>query len=183
MLGRNTFIPGFEEQLSASPPARGATVEATFPEAYAARKLAGKQGEFDVTVKAVAAPEPLAIDDEFAKSYGVESLDAAQDAMRERIDADYARASRDKLKRELLDALDERYSFELPQGLVEQEFDSIWAQVEREQQAPAADFRRRGQDRGGGARRISLDRRAPRAPRPGAGRDRRQGGVRSATRR
>ena len=93
-----------------------------------------------MTVKAVAARDAFAIDDEFAKSLGFESLDKLKDMMRERIAADYARASRDKLKRQLLDKLDQLYSFELPEGLVNQEFDSIWAQVTREQQASGRSF-------------------------------------------
>jgi trigger factor len=115
-------------------------VEATFPDAYAVRKLAGRKAKFDVTVKAVAAPEPLAIDDEFAKSYGADDLAQLKDRIRDRIAAEYARASREKVKRKLLDALAARYAFEVPEGLVEQEFASIWAQVEREQQASGRSF-------------------------------------------
>ena len=140
MLGSNTFIPGFEEQLVGVAAGEKRTIQATFPEAYAVRALAGKTGDFDVTVKAVAAPDALAIDDEFAKSLGFESLDKLKEMIRDRIAADYARASRDKIKRQLLDKLDQLYSFELPEGLVSQEFDSIWAQVMREQQASGRSF-------------------------------------------
>lgn len=140
LLGSNTFIPGFEEQLLGVTAGERRQVQATFPEAYAVRKLAGQKADFDVTVKAVAAPEPFAIDDEFAKTLGAESLDQLKTQLRERIAADYARVSREKVKRKLLDALAARYSFELPEGLVEQEFASIWAQVEREQQASGRSF-------------------------------------------
>ncbi len=140
VLGSNTFIPGFEEQLFGAVVGERRAVQATFPEAYAVRKLAGQKADFDVTVKAVAAPEPFAIDDEFAKSLGAESLDQVKETLRERIRADYARASREKVKRKLLDALAARYSFEVPEGLVSQEFASIWAQVEREQQASGRTF-------------------------------------------
>jgi trigger factor len=140
VLGSNTFIPGFEEQLLGAVAGERRAVQATFPEAYAVRKLAGQKADFDVTVKAVAAPEPFAVDDEFAKSLGAESLDQIKETLRERIRADYARASREKVKRKLLDALAARYSFEVPEGLVNQEFASIWAQVEREQQASGRTF-------------------------------------------
>jgi len=140
VLGSNTFIPGFEEQLLGAVAGERRAVQATFPEAYAVRKLAGQKADFDVTVKAVAAPEPFAVDDEFAKSLGAESLDQIKRTLRERIGADYARASREKVKRKLLDALAARYSFEVPEGLVSQEFASIWAQVEREQQASGRTF-------------------------------------------
>jgi trigger factor len=116
------------------------TIQATFPEAYAVRALAGQTGDFDVTVKAVAARDPLTIDDEFAKGLGFESLDKLKEMMRERIGAEYARATREKVKRQLLDRLDALYTFELPEGLVNQEFDSIWAQVTREQQASGRSF-------------------------------------------
>jgi trigger factor len=140
VIGSNTFIPGFEEQLLGAVAGERRAVQATFPEAYAVRKLAGQKADFDVTVKSVAAPEPFAIDDEFAKSVGAEGLDQMKSALRERIGVDYARASREKVKRKLLDALAARYTFEVPQGLVEQEFASIWAQVEREQQASGRGF-------------------------------------------
>jgi trigger factor len=139
-LGSNTFLPGFEEQLIGVAAGDKRTVRATFPEAYAVRSLAGETADFDVTVKAVAARDAFAIDDEFAKSLGLESLDKLKEMMRERIAADYARASRDKVKRQLLDKLDQLYSFELPEGLVNQEFDSIWAQVTREQEASGKSF-------------------------------------------
>jgi trigger factor len=140
VLGTNTFIPGFEEQLLGAVAGEKRTIEATFPENYADRKLAGRTSTMDVDVKAVAAPDAFAIDDEFAKSLNFESLDKVKEAVQGNITAEYARASRDKLKRRLLDALDKRYSFELPEGLVNQEFESIWRQVEAEQQASGRGF-------------------------------------------
>jgi trigger factor len=140
VIGANAFIPGFEEQLIGVVAGEKREVEATFPEAYAVRKLAGRKVKFDVTVKAVAAPEPFAIDDEFAKGFGVDDLAQLKERIRDRIAADYARVSREKVKRKLLDALAARYTFEVPEGLVEQEFASIWAQVEREQQASGRSF-------------------------------------------
>lgn len=140
VLGSNTFLPGFEEQLIGVAVGDKRAVRATFPEAYAVRSLAGKTADFEVTVKAVAAREPLAIDDELAKSIGFESLANLKQLLRDQIAAEYARSARDKLKRQLLDKLDTLYSFELPEGLVNQEFDSIWSQVMREQQASGRSF-------------------------------------------
>ena len=140
VIGSNTFIPGFEEQLLGAVAGEQRAVQATFPENYAVRKLAGQKADFDVAVKSVASPAPFAIDDEFAKSVGAESVDQMKEALRQRIGADYAQRSREKVKRKLLDALAARYSFEVPQGLVDQEFASIWAQVEREQQASGRSF-------------------------------------------
>jgi trigger factor len=140
ILGSNTFIPGFEEQLVGVVAGERRAVEATFPEAYANRALAGQKAAFDVTVKAVAAPEPFAIDDEFAKSLNFESLDKLKEMISGNLTNEYSRLSREKLKRQLLDALDKRYSFELPDGLVSQEFESIWRQVEQEQKASGRGF-------------------------------------------
>ena len=140
VLGSKTFLPGFEDQLVGAAVGDRRAVRATFPEAYAVRSLAGKTADFDVTVKAVGAREPLPIDDEFAKSVGFDGLDKLKERLREQIAAEYARASRDKLKRQLLDKLDQIYSFELPEGLVNQEFESIWSQVMQEQQASGRSF-------------------------------------------
>ena len=139
-LGSSTFLPGFEDQLIGVAVGDQRTVGATFPEDYPQRALAGKTADFAVTVKAVAAPEPLVLDDEFAKSLGWEGLDKLKEAIRDRIAVEHAQVSRDKLKRQLLDKLDKLYSFELPEGLVNQEFNSIWEQVAREQQATGRTF-------------------------------------------
>ena len=139
-LGSNTFLPGFEDQLIGVAAGDKRTVRATFPENYGVRALAGKTADFAVTAKTVAAPDPIALDDEFAKGFGSENLDKLKETIRDRIAAEYARASRDKLKRQLLDRLDQLYSFELPEGFVDQEFNSIWEQVTREQQASGRRF-------------------------------------------
>jgi trigger factor len=140
ILGSNTFIPGFEEQLVGVAAGEQRAVEATFPEAYVNRALAGQKAHFDVTVKSIAAPDAFSIDEEFAKSLNFESLDKLKEMIRGNISSEYSRASREKLKRQLLDSLDSRYSFELPEGLVTQEFESIWRQVEQEQKASGRTF-------------------------------------------
>jgi trigger factor len=140
LIGSNTFIPGFEDELIGAIAGEPRKVEATFPEAYATRSLAGRRAQFDVSVKAVAAPEPIVIDDEFAKTYGEENVETLRAKVRETIAKEYGRASRERVKRKLLDALAERYAFEVPEGLVEQEFSAIWTQVEREQKASGRSF-------------------------------------------
>ncbi|WP_201837685.1 trigger factor [Microvirga zambiensis] len=128
-LGSNTFIPGFEDQLLGLKAGDTKLVKVTFPVNYMAEHLAGKDAEFDVTVKEVEAPGELKIDDEMAKGFGMESLDKLKDAIRDAIKRDFDAQSRRKVKKELLDALDAKYSFELPPTLVEQEFSAVWAQV------------------------------------------------------
>jgi trigger factor len=129
-LGSGGFIPGFEDQLVGGKAGEERKVTVRFPENYGAAHLAGKEAEFDVTVKEVQAPGEVAIDDDFAKGFGMDSLDKLKDAVRGSIQRDYDLQGRRKLKKELLDALDAKYAFELPPTLVEQEFAAVWSQVE-----------------------------------------------------
>lgn len=139
-LGSNTFIPGFEEQLIGLKAGDTKLVKVSFPENYLAAHLAGKAAEFDVTVKEVEAPGELKIDDEMAKNFGMESLDKLKDAIRDAIRKDFDAQSRRKVKKELLDALDSKYSFELPPTLVEQEFAAVWSQVEADMKSNGRTF-------------------------------------------
>ena len=129
-LGSGQFIPGFEDQLVGARAGETRTVEVRFPEDYGAKHLAGKEARFDVTVKEVLKPGEVELNDEFAQNLGMESLDKLRQAIRDRIAQDYAGASRQKLKRRLLDALDRITTFALPPTLVDQEFESIWRQVQ-----------------------------------------------------
>jgi trigger factor len=131
-LGSGSFIPGFEEQLVGAKVGEERLVKVTFPEAYGAENLAGKDAEFDVTVTKIQAPGEAKIDDELAKSMGMESLEKLREAVSEAIGRDFEAASRRRLKKELLDALDGKYAFELPPSLVAQEFAAVWAQVEQD---------------------------------------------------
>ncbi|MHC2109008.1 trigger factor [Methylobacterium sp. CM6246] len=139
-LGSGSFIPGFEEQLVGAEVGDKRVVKATFPEAYGAEQLAGKDAEFDVTVTKIQAAGEAKIDDEFAKSLGMESLEKLREAIAKAIGGDFEAASRRKLKKELLDALDGKYAFELPPSLVAQEFASVWAQVEQDLKARGKSF-------------------------------------------
>lgn len=132
VLGSSSFIPGFEEQLVGAKSGEERTVTVTFPADYQAEALAGKEAKFAVTVKAVESAADVALDDEMAKGLGFDDLDRLKGAVREQIERTYTAASRQKLKRQLLDKLDEMHQFDLPPTLVEQEFGAIWSQVERE---------------------------------------------------
>ncbi|MCT8266048.1 MULTISPECIES: trigger factor [Afifella] len=129
VIGSGQFIPGFEEKLKGVKEGEEKTIEVTFPEDYPSEKLAGKPATFDVTVKEVAAPQELKLDDEFAQKLGVESLDKLKEAVRAQLESEYGSATRQRVKRQLLDALDEKHEFPLPEKLVEQEFENIWRQV------------------------------------------------------
>jgi trigger factor len=132
VMGAGQFIPGFEENLAGLKAGDSKTFDVKFPDDYRATHLAGKNATFAVTVKAVEAPGPVTIDDEFAKTLGLESLAKLKDAVKERIAREHTLASRQKLKRALLDRLDERHKFEPPPSLVEQEFGNVWSQVEND---------------------------------------------------
>lgn len=140
VLGSKSFIPGFEEQIEGIAAGETRTISVTFPEAYAARELAGKAASFEVTAKAVEAPGALTIDDEFAKSLGLEGLDALKTQVRERIAREHAGVARQKVKRALLDALDGLHKFDVPPTLVSQEFDGVWAQVQQDLTAQGRSF-------------------------------------------
>jgi trigger factor len=132
VMGAGQFIPGFEENLAGLKPGENKTLDVKFPDDYRATHLAGKNATFAVTVKAVEAPSSVTIDDEFAKTLGVESLAKLKDAVKDRIARELTLAARQKLKRGLLDQLDERHKFEPPPSLVEQEFANVWSQVEND---------------------------------------------------
>ena len=145
IIGSNRFIPGFEEQLTGAKIGDEKTIEVTFPENYQAAHLAGKAATFDVKVKALKAPQDSKIDDDFAKRLGLESIDKLKELLRDNLNQQYKGAARFKLKRALLDQLDEKHSFDLPPKMVEAEFDGIWQQVEADKEAgrlPEADAKK-----------------------------------------
>ena len=133
VLGSNSFIPGFEAQLVGVKAGEEKTVTVTFPEEYGAKHLAGKEATFDVTVKAVKEPKPAEINDDLAKRFGAESLDALKSQISERLEAEYAGAARQVMKRALLDQLDTMVTFDLPPSLVKAEADQIAHQLWHEE--------------------------------------------------
>ncbi|MGP1358138.1 trigger factor [Roseicyclus sp.] len=133
VLGSNSFIPGFEDQLVGAKKGDEKALDITFPENYGAAHLAGKAVVFDVTVKEVKKPVPAEVDDELAKKYGAESLDALKGQISERLKAEYTGAARAVMKRKLLDQLDEKVTFDLPASLVDAEANQIAHQLWHEE--------------------------------------------------
>jgi len=129
LIGSNTFIPGFEDQLIGISAGETRTLKVTFPARYMKEDLAGKAAEFVVTAKSIEAPGKVTADDDFAKSLGLESLAKLRDAVKDSISREHAGMSRQKLKRGLLDELDKLHKFEPPPTLVEEEFDRVWKSV------------------------------------------------------
>jgi trigger factor len=140
VLGSNTFIPGFEEQLIGKNAGDACEVNVTFPENYGAAHLANKAAVFKVNVNSVESPKAREINDDMAVMMGFESLEKLTTAVKERLEGEYAGLSRTKAKRSLLDGLDKAYAFDLPEGLVTQEFNNVWGQVQSEMAASQKTF-------------------------------------------
>lgn len=132
VLGSGQFIPGFEGQLVGAKPDSDLTVKVTFPDDYQVDTLKGKAAEFETKVKEVKAPVDAKADDALAERLGVESLEKLRELLKTNLEQQYAGATRFKLKRALLDQLDEKHDFPLPPKMVDAEFAAIWSQVEQD---------------------------------------------------
>ena len=139
-IGSNTFIPGFEEQLIGIGKDEVRTLKVDFPKNYASETLAGQPAEFETTATLIESPKDAVIDDEFAKGLGMESLDKLKEAARERLTQEFAGATRQKIKRTLLDRLDEAHRFEAPPSLVEEEFRLMWNSIKAEMESGGKSF-------------------------------------------
>lgn len=129
VIGSGRFIPGFEDQLVGVKAGDEKTITVTFPTEYPAAELAGKEATFDITVKEVAAAADVEINDELATKLGLESAEKLKEIVRGQIESQYGNVTRQKVKRQILDQLDELYKFDTPAGLVDAEFDNIWRQI------------------------------------------------------
>ncbi|MEL6207496.1 MAG: trigger factor, partial [Pseudomonadota bacterium] len=138
-LGSGQFIPGFEEKLIGVTAGEERTVQVTFPDEYGAEHLAGKDAEFDCTIKAVKAATKAEIDDELATQFGADDLEALKGQISERLEAEYSGAARAVMKRALLDTLDETVAFDLPPTLVDAEAKQIAHQLWHEENPEAKD--------------------------------------------
>ena len=139
-IGSGQFIPGFEEQLTGAKAGDDVTVKVTFPANYGAAHLAGKDASFAVKVKGLEQPAESKIDEDFAKKVGFEDLAKLKDMVKSTIDREHGQLTAMKLKRDVLDAMDKQYSFELPQKLVDAEFEAIWKALEQEMQKAGKSF-------------------------------------------
>jgi trigger factor len=129
VIGSNTFIPGFEDQLVGIAAGDKRLVKVTFPQSYPAPNLAGKEAEFDVVAKSIEAPQTVTVNDDFAKQLGLESLAKLKEMVKARLQAEHAGQTRQRIKRQLLDQLDKAHTFEAPPSLVSDEFDNVWKTI------------------------------------------------------
>jgi trigger factor len=140
VLGDKAFIPGFEEQLVGAKGGDEVVIKVTFPEEYQAEDLAGKEAEFDVTVNKVESAKTPEVNEEMAKEMGFDDLATIEGIIREQLEKDFAKVTRTRMKRDLLDVMDETYDFELPPTLVEQEFNGIWSQLREDMEKAKKTF-------------------------------------------
>lgn len=131
-IGSGQFIPGFEDQLIGAKAGSKVEVKVKFPEKYGAQELAGKDAIFDVDVIEIHEPKEASIDDEFAKGFGMDDLAALKKAVGEQIEKEFGEHSRMKVKKALLDILDEKNKFEVPQGMLDLEYNNITQQIEQD---------------------------------------------------
>lgn len=134
-LGSGQFIPGFEDQLIGTKKGDKTDVEVSFPKEYHAAELAGRDAVFAVNVKEVRELKAAEIDEAFAKKLNFDSVQALRDAVEKQIQSEYDGATRMKVKRALLDTLDEGHEFPVPQGMLDLEFSSIKQQIAMERQS------------------------------------------------
>ncbi len=141
VLGNAGFIPGFEDGIVGMGKEQTKDVSCRFPDDYSVETLAGKDAVFNVTVTQVEKPVEAKLDDDMAKAFGAESAENLKELVRKQIQGEFDKAARVKMKRELLDKLEVLHAFELPQSLVDREFEGIWQQVEagRKQQGESVD--------------------------------------------
>jgi trigger factor len=134
-LGGEGLLPGFTEQLTGIGAGETREVRVTFPADYGNPELAGKEGVFEVAAKEVRHLLPAVIDDTLAEAMALDNLGELRQEIRQRMQRDYDGMARQRLKRALLDKLAERHNFPVPPGMVEMEFNSIWAQYQGEREA------------------------------------------------
>jgi trigger factor len=138
-LGSGSFIPGFEEQVIGAKAGDEVEVKVTFPENYAMQKLAGQDATFKVTVKELRETKMPEIDDAFAGTLGFDDLKGLKEALKEQAQKEYDNVSRQKVKKQLLDILDENHKFEVPEGMIDMEYQAITQQLAQMNQTPSDD--------------------------------------------
>jgi trigger factor len=131
-IGSGRLIPGFEDQVVGAKAGEERQISVTFPEDYPAKELAGQPATFDLTIKSVKTAGETVIDDELAKSLGLESLEQLKGLLHGQIEQEHNQLTRTHMKRKLLDQLAEGHDFEVPPSMVDAEFQQIWSQLEHE---------------------------------------------------
>ena len=124
-IGSNSFIPGFEDKLIGKSSGQNFDIDLNFPKDYQAKELAGKKVIFNVTINEIREDIKAEINNDFAKSLGLDNLEALKKSVKEQIINQHSIQSRSKMKREILDLLANSADFDLPNALVEDEYQSV----------------------------------------------------------
>ena len=151
VLGSNSFIPGFEEQLVGCKVGEEVTVKVKFPEGYGTKNLAGKDSLFICKIKSINAPKPAEIDDELAKKFSAKNVSDLESNIKERLANEYTSFSKSLMKKDLMDALEKIVKFDLPQSLVDAEISHIAESVPE----PKSDKVRVSKKKGVEAKKVS----------------------------
>jgi trigger factor len=144
VIGSGDFIPGFEEQLVGMKKGEAKSIELTFPKDYNSEELAGKKATFDVEILEVSEPKMTEVNDEFAASIGMETVDALREAVKGQMDDALKGLGKQRIKRQVLDALDSGHKFDVPPQLLDDEFKMIWDRVAHEIEAHGRSFEDEG---------------------------------------
>lgn len=131
-LGSNSFIPGFEEGLVGLKVNDKKKLKLSFPKDYGIEKLAGKKVTFDVKINEIREAVPVTYDETFAKNLGMPSMKDLRKAISDQISNEHSNVTRSKLKQQLFDILDDKYKFDLPEGMVDQEYSSVCNSLNKE---------------------------------------------------
>ncbi|MBZ9568247.1 trigger factor [Modicisalibacter tunisiensis] len=131
VLGSNSFIPGFEEQLIGAKAGDEPEIKVTFPEDYQAEHLAGKEATFKVKVHQVSAQQLPEIDDDFIARFGVEGgdLEAFRAEVRKNMEREIKQAVDNRVKQQVLEALQRANDIPVPTSLISQETDALKRQA------------------------------------------------------
>ena len=132
VLGSNSFIPGFEEQLIDCKLNDNKNVKVKFPENYTNKDLAGKEAVFNCKIKKVNKPVPAKIDNELAIKFSAKDLSELKSNIKARLSNEYESFSKSLMKKELMDEINKKVKFDLPQSLVESELVQITKQFSQE---------------------------------------------------
>lgn len=132
-LGSGQFIEGFEDQLIGAKVGDDRIVKVTFPKDYPGKEVAGKEASFAVKVHAIETKENSVIDEAFAKERGFDTVEKLREAIKTQLTREYDQVVRNQVKKELFDILEEQYNFDLPETMVNMEFDAIWERLKEAQ--------------------------------------------------
>ena len=135
VIGSNTFIPGFEEQLIGMDKDSEKEIKVTFPEDYHAENLKGKETTFKVKVHEIKTKQNRELDDEFFEDLGMEgvnSLETLKESIKEHLEAHKKTDIENKFVDDMLDAISKQTEIDIPEEMVEDEINHLIKRFEEQ---------------------------------------------------